>query len=219
LFVILKVFRTFFIIMSGLNRELLQKMLAAATAAIELNIAHLNKLDSATGDGDHGTSIVKAIRAAFKSVTEAPEGQSLKEVLHNAGWAVMGEDCGSTSSLIGAFFMGMSDEAGNDELDDAAAITLFSAGLAGVSKQTKAKVGDKTLMDALIPAVEAMQSVGDLKTALDSASSAATQGAESTKTYVAKFGRAKNLGERSVGHIDAGATSIALIFDAFAKSL
>jgi dihydroxyacetone kinase-like protein len=74
-------------------------------------------------------------------------------------------------------------------------------------------------MDALIPAVEAMQTAGDLKIALDVAASAAAQGAESTKTYVAKFGRAKNLGERSVGHVDAGATSIALIFDAFAKSL
>jgi len=205
--------------MSGLNRELLQKMLSAATESIESNVAYLNQLDSATGDGDHGTSIVKAIRAAYKSVMEAPSGQSLKEILHNAGWAVMGEDCGSTSSLIGAFFMGMSDVAVNDELDDAAAIALFPAGLAGISKQTKAKIGDKTLMDALIPAVEAMQNAENLKTALINAASAAAQGAESTKSYVAKFGRAKNLGERSVGHVDAGATSIALIFDAFAKSL
>jgi len=205
--------------MPGLNRELLQKMLFAATASIESNAVWLNQLDSATGDGDHGTSIVKAIRAASKSVTEAPVGQSLKEILHNAGWAVMGEDCGSTSSLIGAFFMGMSEVAVSDELDDAATIALFSAGLAGISKQTKAKIGDKTLMDALIPAIETMQNAGDLKTALVIASSAAAQGAESTKGYVAKFGRAKNLGERSVGHVDAGATSIALIFDAFAKSL
>ena len=205
--------------MHGFNRELLQKMLSAATASIESNVAWLNQLDSATGDGDHGTSIVKAIRAASKSVTEEPAGQSLKEILHNAGWAVMGEDCGSTSSLIGAFFMGMSDAAVSDELDDDAAIALFPAGLAGISKQTKAKVGDKTLMDALIPAIEAMQNAGDLKNTLDAAASAAAQGAESTKAFVAKFGRAKNLGERSVGHIDAGATSIALIFDAFAKSL
>ena len=131
----------------------------------------------------------------------------------------MGEDCGSTSSLIGAYFMGMSEAAVSDELDITATIALFAAGLAGVSKQTKAKIGDKTLMDALIPATEALQGASDLKTALDTAASAATQGAESTKNFVAKFGRAKNLGERSVGHIDAGATSIALIFDAFAKSL
>ena len=205
--------------MPGLNRKLLQKMLYAATASIESNVAWLNQLDSATGDGDHGTSIVKAIRAATHSVTEAQTGQSLKEILHSTGWAVMGEDCGSTSSLIGAFFMGMSDAALSDELDDAAAIALFHAGLAGIGKQTKAKIGDKTLMDALIPAIEAMQSADDLKTALINAASAAAQGAESTKDYVAKYGRAKNLGERSLGHIDAGATSIALIFDAFAKSL
>jgi len=205
--------------MSGLNHELLKAMLSAATNSVELNIAHLNQLDSATGDGDHGTSMVKAIRAASKSVAEAPVGQSFKETLHNAGWAVMGEDCGSTSSLIGAFFMGMSDAAVSDELVGEAAIAMFAAGLAGISKQTKAKVGDKTLMDALIPAIEAMQQTDDLKTALDAAASASAQGAESTKAYVAKFGRAKNLGQRVIGHIDAGATSIALIFDAFAKSL
>ena len=204
--------------MSGLNQELLKTMLSAATGSIESNVGYLNQLDSATGDGDHGTSIVKAIRAALKSVAEAPSGQSLKETLYNAGWAVMGEDCGSTSSLIGSFFMGMSDAAVSDELDDAAAMTLFAAGLTGVGKQTKAKVGDKTLMDALIPAIDAMQGANDLKTALESAATAAAQGAEATKPYVAKFGRAKNLGERVIGHIDAGATSIALIFDAFAKS-
>ena len=205
--------------MSPLNHELLKRMLSAATRSIESNIAHLNQLDSATGDGDHGTSIVKAIRAASKSVEEAATGQSLKEILYNAGWAVMGEDCGSTSSLIGAFFMGMSEAATSNELDDTAAITLFASGLAGISKQTKAKVGDKTLMDALIPAVEAMQGANNLKNALDIAASAAAQGAESTKNLIAKFGRARNLGDRVIGHVDAGATSIALIFDAFAKSL
>ncbi len=205
--------------MSQLNHETLKKMLSAATESIEANVARLNQLDSATGDGDHGTSIVKAIRAASKSVAEAPSEQSLKDSLHNAGWAVMCEDCGSTSSLIGSFFMGMSDAAASNELGGAAAIALFAAGLTGVSKHTKAKVGDKTLMDALIPAVEAMQATDDLKTALNVAALAAAQGAESTKGYVAKFGRAKNLGERSVGHIDAGATSIALIFEAFAKNV
>ena len=205
--------------MTGLNRELLQKMLSAATASIESNVAYLNQLDSATGDGDHGTSIVKAIRAASKSVTEASAEQSLKEILYNAGWAVMGEDCGSTSSLIGTFFMGMSDAAVCDELTDEAAIGMFSSGLAGISKQTKAKIGDKTLMDALIPAIAVMQDAGDFTTALHSAAQAAAAGAESTKNFIAKFGRAKNLGERSVGHIDAGATSMALIFEAFAKTV
>ena len=205
--------------MPSLNHELLKKMLSSATSSIELNIAYLNQLDSATGDGDHGTSIAKAMRAASQSVSGYSSSQSLKETLFNAGWAVMGEDCGSTSSLIGAFFMGMSEAAVSNELDDTATIALFTAGLAGVSKQTKAKVGDKTLMDALIPATEAMQGVDDLKTALVAAASAAAQGVESTKDYVAKFGRARNLGERVIGHVDAGATSIALIFDAFAKSL
>ncbi|MDR1384238.1 MAG: dihydroxyacetone kinase subunit L [Planctomycetaceae bacterium] len=202
-----------------LNIEILRKMLTAVSETIEANVSYLNQLDSATGDGDHGTSIVKAIRAAAKSVSDAPAGQALKEILYNVGWAVMGEDCGSTSSLIGSFFMGMSEAVTSEELDATAAIALFESGLAGVRKQTKAKIGDKTLMDALIPAVDQMSGKSDLKSALESAAVAAAQGAESTRDYVAKFGRARNLGERSVGHIDAGATSIALIFDAFAKSV
>ena len=205
--------------MTGLDRELLQKMLSLAYASIESNVAYLNQLDSATGDGDHGTSIVKAIRAACKSVTEAPLGQSLKDILYSAGWAVMSEDCGSTSSLIGAFFMGMSETAVSDFLDDVAAIALFSAGMTGIRKHTKAGLGDKTLMDALIPAIGTMQDADNLVSALELAAAAAAHGAESTKDYVAKFGRAKNLGERSVGHIDAGATSMALIFDAFAQAV
>ena len=200
-----------------MNHELFKKMLSAASTSMESNVALLNQLDSATGDGDHGTSIVKAIRAASQSVAAAPSGQSLKEILYNAGWAVMGEDCGSTSSLIGAFFMGMSDAAGSDELVGQEAIAVFAAGLAGIRKQTKANVGDKTLMDALIPAIEAMQEADDLKTALHLAAQAAARGAESTRDLVAKFGRAKNLGERAIGHVDAGATSMTLIFEAFAK--
>ncbi|MDR1493509.1 MAG: DAK2 domain-containing protein [Planctomycetaceae bacterium] len=201
-----------------LKIEILRKMLTAAYETIEANVAYLNQLDSATGDGDHGTSIVKAIRAAAKSVTDAPAEQSLKETIYNAGWAVMGEDCGSTSSLIGSFFMGMSEAVTSEELDAAASIALFESGLAGVRKQTKAKIGDKTLMDALIPAVEQMSGKSDLKSALESAAAAA-DGAKLTRDYVAKFGRARNLGERSVGHIDAGATSIALLFNAFAKNV
>jgi dihydroxyacetone kinase-like protein len=130
----------------------------------------------------------------------------------------MMETSGSTSTLLGAFFLGMSDVAGGTELDAAGVKALFAGGLAGVGKQTKAKVGDKTIMDALIPAVEAMEAcpsddIGDLFSA---AAVAAQRGAEATVDMTAKFGRARNYGERSRGFMDCGAASWSVLFAAFA---
>ncbi|MCL2348245.1 MAG: dihydroxyacetone kinase subunit DhaL [Planctomycetaceae bacterium] len=201
-----------------LTREKFIRMLQAAATTIESNVTYLNQLDAATGDGDHGTSIVKAIRAVVKTMAEATPDQTLKEMLFQSGWAAMGEDCGSTSTLLGSLFMGMSEAATSDELDFETVKSVFHHGLTNITRQTKAKVGDKTLMDALIPAVEALQKAADLPSAFEAAAKAAATGAESTKGLVAKFGRAKNLGERSIGHLDAGAVSMAMIFDAFSKN-
>ncbi|MDR1957780.1 MAG: dihydroxyacetone kinase subunit L [Planctomycetaceae bacterium] len=200
-----------------LTKQTFSRMIDAARQKLEANVTELNKLDSATGDGDHGTSIVKAIRAAAKVTSEVLEEKELKDILYDAGWAVMGEDCGSTSSLIGAFFMGMSEGVSPEPIDTQGVAAIFEAGLQNVMKQTKAKVGDKTLMDALIPAVAAMKSQSEIQTAFQAAAAAAQKGADATKDYVAKFGRARNLGERSIGHIDAGAVSIAYIFGEFAQ--
>ncbi len=100
---------------------------------------------------------------------------------------------------------------------------MFEAGLAGVQKQSKAKVGDKTMMDALEPAVAAIRSTcgtgKSIPQALADSADAAEKGAVSTKDCIARFGRAKNLGDRTLGHQDPGATSIALMFSGFAKAL
>lgn len=196
-------------------------MLAAALATVEANFDYLNELDSATGDGDHGTAILSSMKAA---VAAAQEEAPLAQTLQNVGWGIMNATGGSTSSLTGSFFLGMSDAVGNETLDANASVNMFAAGLAAVEMMTTAKVGDKTLMDALIPAVEAMKKVqssdsgATLGQLLTAAAEAARSGAEATDALTAKFGRAKNLGDRSIGHRDAGATSMALIFEALAKT-
>ncbi len=191
-------------------------MVAAAAEKIEASKELLTQLDSVAGDGDHGISMLRAIRAAEKA---AGADGSFKETLHGVGWAVMSEDCGSTGPLVGSFFMGLSDGVDADELDAAATRVMFEAGLAGIAKHSKADVGGKTMMDALIPAVAAMKGHDELKPMLEAAATAADEGAEATKDMVAKFGRARNLGERSRGYIDPGAKSISLIFSSFSTNV
>ena len=203
----------------ALTKGLFGEILARAVLELEKRQEDLNRLDAAIGDGDHGTSIVKAMRA----VAEAIRGEgSFKDVLSNAGFAAESQDCGSTSSLTGLFYEGMSGAVTAEEMDTDSVIRMFSAGLDCVEKWTKAKVGDKTLMDALIPAVNQMKSMIDCDTSLakvfEAAADAARFGAESTLDYVAKFGRARNLGERTKGHLDAGAVSMAIVFQAFAEN-
>jgi dihydroxyacetone kinase-like protein len=202
--------------MGLLNCERLKCMSAAALAAAAERADEFSRLDAVTGDGDHGTAIVSALTAVDRV---AQTGTDLKKTLGDMGFAAMCESCGSTSTLIGALFLGMSDGVDTPELDAPATAAMFAAGLANVQKQTKAAVGDKTIMDALIPAVQAMQNgaADGIPAMLDAAAEAAAAGAEQTKGMVARFGRARNLGDRVVGHADAGATSMACMFDAFAR--
>lgn len=201
------------------TKTLLQKMLDAALASIESNVEMLNRLDSATGDGDHGTAIVAAMKAAAAA---ARKDGSLAETLDAVGWDVMESTSGSTSALTGSFFTGMSGAVDGEELDGDATIAMFEAGLKNVQTASKAKVGDKTLMDALIPAVEAMAAKkgtgASLAEIFGAAADVAKAGADSTVDLVAKHGRAKNLGERSRGHLDAGAVSTALLYAAYADA-
>jgi dihydroxyacetone kinase-like protein len=202
------------------TKSLLQKMLAAALSAIEAHLAMLNQLDAATGDGDHGTAILTAMKTAAASAQK--EG-TLQATLEAIGWDIMSSTSGSTSALTGSFFIGMSGSVAGEELNADQTITMFEAGLANVQTSSKAKVGDKTLMDALILAVEAMTALKrqnpPLADLFGAAAEAAEKGAEATKDLIAKFGRAKNLGERSRGNLDAGAISTALIYRAYADAL
>ncbi|MDR2762884.1 MAG: dihydroxyacetone kinase subunit L [Planctomycetaceae bacterium] len=196
-------------------------MLSTALDAIMSNVEELNRLDAATGDGDHGTAILTAIKAAVNSSQK--DENNLAKILETIGWDVMASASGSTSTLTGSFFIGMSNAAKSDELDVSETIEMFKSGLANVRMSTKAAVGDKTLMDALIPAIETMESQKNSNKSLAEifqlTYNAAKKGADSTKDLLAKFGRAKNIGERSRGNLDAGAVSIALIYKAYADAI
>jgi dihydroxyacetone kinase-like protein len=117
----------------------------------------------------------------------------------------------------------MGEAAASEELDTDETIQVFQAGLANVQTMTKAQVGDKTLMDALIPAIDAMNQLNGTNASLsdifNAAATAAQRGADSTTDLIAKHGRARNLGERSRGHLDAGAASTALIYAAYANEV
>jgi len=190
------------------------RMIRIAAAKIQANEKLLSTLDSATGDGDHGTTICKVMDAAVAAASV--DAGSIAELLHRVGWDVMCVDGGSAPPLLGSFFTGMAEGAtGTDSLDLAAA---FQGGVKAMREHSQAQIGDKTMMDALLPAVAACS--GDSPTAaLRAAAEAATRGAEATKDMVAKFGRARNLGDRTKGHQDPGATSVAFMFQGFAEAI
>ena len=177
---------------------------AAKTAAREKDYSALDA--AAGGDGDHGEAIVAATKALA-----AAEGNDFKSLLESMVAHLESDVSGSTSSLYGTLFEGMADavDAGKTELSAPELADLFAAGLEELGFATKAKVGDKTFMDALIPAVEALKAhAAEGEAAMFAAAAAAAKaGSEATAQMQAKFGRAKNLGARSIGPIDAGSAA------------
>lgn len=198
-------------------------MFAQAAACIRSEHQRLTELDSIGGDGDHGTTMLRAAEQ-MTDWADAPDTQSLTDLIKAAGWRVLGVDGGASSGLFGTFFAGMADvELGQDAMSCSDLARSLEAGLRAVSRQTKARPGDKTMMDALVPAVQAISEAAaagkTISQALDDAASAARMGAESTRDLVARYGRARSLGERTRGYPDAGATTVALIFKGFREGL
>lgn len=193
-------------------------MWKSALAHVTARADEFSRLDAVTGDGDHGTAIVQALTSAVEA---AEKGTEFKTMLNEMGFNVMMQTSGSTSTLFGGFLLGMSDHAEGAELDGQQVKQMFLGGLEGVQKQTKAVKGDKTMMDALIPAVIAISASGsaDIREMLAAAANAAQQGAMATVDMKANFGRARNYGERSIGSADAGALSWACMFSAFHQSV
>ena len=204
-----------------ITREIFASMIAAAARRVREHQAELCRLDSHGGDGDHGTTMARAMSQAEQAATKA--GGGVSALLKDAGWAVMGIDGGATGPLFGTLFTKMAAAAGDSMADSAALANVFESGLAGVRKRSKAAPGDKTLVDALAPAVEALRAAADqgasIPDALDAAARAAQEGAEATRDMQARFGRAKHLGEGSIGEPDPGATSMAYLFAGFAEGV
>lgn len=204
--------------MTQLTIDNFKTMLTTALANIKAREDEFSKLDAVIGDGDHGQAIVTAMSAI---VATAEKGTEFKTMLNDMGFDVMLQVSGSTSTLLGAFFLGMSDYVSGTQLDAAAVKAMFAGGLANVQKQTKAQKGDKTIMDALVPAVEAIQNCpsDDIKELMNAGAEAALAGAQSTIELKANFGRARNYGERSIGYMDSGAASWSCMFASFAEAI
>ncbi len=200
-----------------LTLEKLKKMFAAAAKVVDEQQMYLCKLDAVCGDGDHGVAIKGAIDAANGSIASAT---NLKDAFFDAGMAAMSHSNGSTSSIYGSLLMGVSEGVpdGAESLDAASLASAFEIGLNSMRDIVKGDVGDKTCFDALIPAIKAMAGKATVEEALDAAASAAEAGAKNTVNLQAKFGRARNLGEKSVGTLDPGAVSCSMIFAEFAKA-
>lgn len=201
-----------------------QKMIRQALTNVSDRAGEFSELDAVIGDGDHGEAIVTALNAIAKvsNADDAP-GKDFKSLLGDMGFGVMMETSGSTSTLLGGLLLGMSDAvpAGAQELDASQVKAMFKGGLEGVQKNTKAMPGDKTMMDALYPAVTAMQTCSseNVEEVIKAGAEAAQKGAEATVQMKANFGRARNYGEKSIGHADSGASSWACMFGAFAQAL
>jgi dihydroxyacetone kinase-like protein len=138
-------------------------MFAQAAACIRSEHRRLTELDSIGGDGDHGTTMLRAAEQ-MEGWPDASSNQGLADLLKAAGWRVLGVDGGASSGLLGTFFAGMGDiELGQHTMNCSQLAQSLQAGLRAVSRQTKARPGDKTMMDALIPAVDAVSAAAPVR--------------------------------------------------------
>jgi dihydroxyacetone kinase-like protein len=200
------------------------RMLRAAAARVDAEVATLSRLDSVCGDGDHGTTMKRAIGNAVQAADGAAAGGDLPALVEAVAWAVLGTDGGATCPLFGSVFLGLSEGLRSVQSHDTVGVAAaFEAGLAAVRKQTPAQPGDKTMIDALLPAVEMLRKAAsegaDLPAALARAADAAEAAAKATAPMRARLGRARNLGDRSIGSPDPGATSVGLLFRGFADAM
>ncbi|ONM49834.1 dihydroxyacetone kinase subunit DhaL [Nocardia donostiensis] len=188
--------------------------LSAFAALAEDNAELLTELDAAIGDADHGSNIHRGTAAVVAALTEtAPGGPA--ETLKQAGMVLIRTIGGASGPLYGTFFLRFAAAVDSDSLDAATFAKAFRAGVDGIVARGKPETGDKTMYDALAPAVQAFdERLGegaDFAESLDAALRAAEAGRDATILMPARKGRASYLGERSVGHQDPGATSATLL--------
>jgi phosphoenolpyruvate---glycerone phosphotransferase subunit DhaL len=179
----------------------------------------LVRLDTAIGDGDHGTNLDRGMKKAVEKL-DGSDGGDIGADLKAVGMALVSSVGGAAGPLYGTLFLQMGTAAaGKGELDLDGWTAAVEAGVQGVKSRGKAEPGDKTMLDALLPAVEALKQGGDLGEALTRSADAAEEGMKATIPLEARKGRASYLGPRSVGHQDPGATSSALLLRTAAETL
>ncbi|MCG8529373.1 MAG: dihydroxyacetone kinase subunit L [Desulfovibrionales bacterium] len=183
----------------------------------------LTALDTAIGDGDHGMNMVRGFEALTGKLSEL-ESKPLSQMLKEAGMVLLSSVGGVSGPLYGTFFLKGSEQVGDDESVDADGLYDFLvSGLKGLRARGRTELNDKTMVDALFPAIEAYGNAVNggetMAEALDSAVQAADYGMKATIPLIARKGRASYLGERSIGHQDPGATSSYYILKALKQSI
>jgi len=192
--------------------------LKCACASVEAAEQELTEIDSHFGDADHGLTMTKIAKAISAAVEQSDGG--IRSMLDDAAMAVMSLNGGSAVPLWNTWLDGMQEAAPDGaEIDVEGVRTIFARALEELEDISGAKVGDKTMMDALIPASEAIAAYegADMDELFQAAAKAAAQGAEASKQFVSKFGRAKSYGEKTIGTPDAGAMSMSYFFQGLAQ--
>ncbi|RGY96448.1 DAK2 domain-containing protein [Clostridium sp. AM58-1XD] len=196
------------------------RMFRSVSQIWEENKDFLSEIDSRFGDGDHGVTIGKIAGLIGRSL-DGWENDDIETFLEDLGDSVMEIGGGSAGPLYGTMIGGLSEPLSGGAAVDAAGLkAMFAGSLSAMEDITKAKVGDKTMMDALIPAVAAAQEApDDILEILKAAAEAAEKGARESEKYVSKFGRARSYKEQTIGTPDAGAVSTSLFFKGLYKGL
>ncbi|MGQ0777639.1 MAG: dihydroxyacetone kinase subunit DhaL [Pseudonocardiales bacterium] len=205
------------------NVEALTRWIREFAGFVAANKELLTRLDSAIGDADHGANMDRGMTAVTAALNGGPPS-SAQALLRQVGMTLISNVGGASGPLYGTLFLRMATAAEDIEtLDGPAFADALRAGLQGVIQRGKARAGDKTMVDALAPAVDALEGAlaggARLGPALWAAARAADAGRDATAPMLARKGRASYLGERSVGHQDPGATSAALLVAAAATAL
>ena len=189
-----------------------------ACACVRAAEQELTEIDSKFGDADHGLTMSKIAGAIADAVEQSDGG--IQAMLDDAAAAVMSLNGGSAVPLWNTWLDGMQEAAPRgEEIDTAGLQAVFAQALEELNDMSGAKVGDKTMMDAIIHASEAIADYagGDERGLFEAAAQAAAQGAEATRQFVSKFGRAKSYGTQTIGTPDAGAVSAAYFFRGLAQ--
>jgi dihydroxyacetone kinase-like protein len=198
-----------------------REWIAAVSKSMEEHREYLTQLDAAIGDADHGVNMDRGFSAVMDKL-EGADSQSPGEILSVVGSTLISKVGGAAGPLYGSAFRQAGKTLGDDpELDPARLLAALRAGLEAMQKLGAAQPGDKTIVDALVPALDAwqqeMDAGGSTQSITTRAREAAEEGMRSTVPLQARKGRASYLGPRSVGHQDPGATSTALIFGALER--
>ncbi len=204
------------------DTSFLPPLIAAIQSEIINNEAEISALDRAIGDGDHVTNLLRGLEAVTKLNDELVQ-IDWSAALMKIGMTLMSTMGGASGSLLGSMFVSMGKAAKEQELDLNGMTAIYSAGVESIKARGKADIGEKTMLDTLIPVMQSLQSDAeqnaDKTTVLSNIKTAAIQGMQSTKDMLATKGRASFLGERARGHIDAGARTSQLILCVIADEL